>query len=1565
VRVWYQNKMADEILAGDRTTTSLWIDPDSTLAGESNHAKLPTLSLTGAGSPAYETVPYETVPYELKPPEAGPLARPLARPPHVDEDTKMVTVQFRKRSGKLDVLIDGLLSTGSDSTVKTLVKHRLHWHRGLHKDQDSNTSVFSPLAVVLAFEDGQRPPHDCRVQVWQTLNKNGILGSKTEPLLLGEKRLEPHSVFDPTCDVVVVPYPLSFCRPPSVIIYDLSAVNQKKYTDVMNEATMAVAGVASSGVRNYAQYSDIDFTTVLATTGVGAVLYAVAVGCTHAGYPILAIGAQTLAPLSDALLKLFNAGEEPVDRIAVTFSALQAVFTNVRTYLGKDRSSKHSKVRFTLPKLATSLESLAAVTTLSPGDLKGMLDPKSPDRVSLRYEMTIWSWLLVKKAPKEMTEEEMIKNNWSANEINTEDLAVLGGAGIETLIRVMVNDLNGCNGEISTHEFSCAANDADELGLVATGTLRDLKRVSEAIAKLDSALEDAINGGTKDVGVFTSSSWWDYYIWNGIWKALRGTVVKDTPLTKNLKESWFELQLQRVNFLKQVREGVRTKLNSVFVDHRSKGKLLEEYLENRLQRSFHLPKMWTKEERSEWVRQLPQRIQSPRFLFPVGRNMTIEHLDAETAGVVTREFTTYHDILGSYNEAVQKSRIALARLVKEWEGLDSKVTLRCLCKKEYEPPLAPGKSAPVTFSSLILALPMDVRNLMETTQNTEKTVHWLSLVTEKIRQKRATGPTLWDRLSVRNTEAEAASARVFGDIWAHELVDLFRVPNLSEQEQVTILQSAARRSVLRLRAASAWLYKVTQNNEVGIPMRYDPGFLATQPGRDAARIVDESLLFSSEASVWMRKTLCPHVRATASAAKRLSEVFERSTPTTLPLESLATLFGTPIDGLAAVSRITRCLEATLPGNADLAKTTLAAVAASYSSNLLLQYAYDQMGRSRAKDRETVSRLPSLQPRPTSASLSMVRNALQTRAATLRVGGIEVSEMTRRRQPTIEGLVDAMTSLDLKAATFYVPFGYGGKPPHLSMPAVAAPMFGTVPVYAQSLEAAFGSLKNGLTGLVPTPGASFVKLVPFGTCAPDEDLAIDAPESMHPMLMKASKKGLGVEVHFQASGSDTIMPEYAASGIPLDLTAGIGLASDHVEDDATRRLRADICCIAWNAERVHQALLLAVACASDDMNGIDVAVEVPNVSRIAPELMEKMSRPDLVTKRRILADRLEKQRGNLQIHARAHLRILQAIIETVKNRFRDGDDDGWVGITGAPVGTSDSSLSSVVIQGESDDWLRDEAVLTDAPITDPFLGNREFSLKKALAHVLGKEILGEYEDYEKDWTEVIDLVLGKKDATSGAFQPKKLETNEDLLNWRFEMTWFDGIVDQFFTGSKMRKRELRDDGKKRLDAYSVADVYKQALGKDINDRTALKHELNETYESFGEMETTLQELQSLVPGLQTTEEPYLETAKELYNILNTIENTTKDWPKPELVVAERETELRNEWTRRMITASIGIGLAMTHEIVGPELSIRVRGVANHLVDQKHVESLEDLFRNKENTLRLSEVCVITRAVLCTK
>ena len=314
--------------------------------------------------------------------------------------------------------------------------------------------------------------------------------------------------------------------------------------------------------------------------------------------------------------------------------------------------------------------------------------------------------------------------------------------------------------------------------------------------------------------------------------------------------------------------------------------------------------------------------------------------------------------------------------------------------------------------------------------------------------KRGAGtPSVLEALKLEHSDFSLMACQVFGDLWADELVALYRT---STHKQAEMLEMASMRAAVRLRAAGELLLQLVAPRRPGDDVGgysdvalngTDVALVATQPGRDAARLVGRVLF--SQAYLAVRSVLSNELRDAARAVTRAATVFERAPPVTLPHEACASLFGDRLDGLAAFLRAK-----------DLSndRVVLEAMVAAYPSARLLVLNSDNEAESVQRARYTPSPIVKARAKVTTSS-ELVR-AMRFRLASLRIDTPSLDAAVASPQSiTADQLATRLAATSIGSNnhySFYVPFGFGDAQPPPTLPPCAAPLFGTVPVHGPAL-----------------------------------------------------------------------------------------------------------------------------------------------------------------------------------------------------------------------------------------------------------------------------------------------------------------------------------------------------------------------------------------------------------------------------------------------------------------------------------------------------------------------------------
>jgi len=628
----------------------------------------------------------------------------------------------------------------------------------------------------------------------------------------------------------------------------------------------------------------------------------------------------------------------------------------------------------------------------------------------------------------------------------------------------------------------------------------------------------------------------------------------------------------RKKILQAVKKGLHEKLARMFLSKGQPGEVLYEKLQKVAEaKSVPVPIAGV----CQYVRMLPHRATSHNtkrlFLFRADRSNGF--VDVTTRAAATRVYSEYYDANQLIATAMDASATAMHRLVGEWEANSStRVKLVCMCEDvQAKNPFVER----VASSTLVLTTPVDVQAADALVELTERERRQIRLVVRRAQQKG--DKSAMERLGLKHDNTSLLVAHVFGNLWADELVALHKLG--TKAPQVQMLEQASRRATARLRAAGKLMLDLlTVHNPTSNAMEFDDvpcnatdvALLATQRGRDAGLII-ERLLFGQN-FVAIRAAFAPLLRAAAQAAGKCADAFDRDIPERLPYEPVASLFDRDrTGGVAAYLRVQR-----MSSLGDV----VSAAAAAYPSVLLL--GSDAASQQAAVALANAQGVPEA---PTAPSLRFgeVVRAMRYRLASLKMDELPVDAVAiANGNGTIDvdqlALELSSTSLLVPSHSFYVPFGFGDARPPPTLPPLSAPMFGSVPVYGPHLTQAFAAL-------MPTGGKAKrplrVTLTPtFGCLTP---LSNEEGASAHPNVLQVlAADGGGVEVRYTAS---------RVWGVPLpnretrygNATAA---AEAHRQGEGAAKLAADVCAVAWNAERAMQAVIAALGSASDTPDAHD-------------------------------------------------------------------------------------------------------------------------------------------------------------------------------------------------------------------------------------------------------------------------------------------------------------------------------------------------------------------------------------------
>jgi hypothetical protein len=1124
-------------------------------------------------------------------------------------DAPEIVVQVRKRAGEVELLLDGYVSQGVDVDGTGVRQHNLTWHRGLHEDVETDTAVFSPLAIVAAVEDGQHPFQSVTVSVVQQMAR--FETPVLSPKILAEAALVPHRVDAPRCSVVRVPYPLAFPPPPTVTMYDNMHQTESNGRHKGKLALLLANAVGQQSIAllwNYLGYQDA--TLDVASRVTVTVLYAAIGGlANYLGWSFIALASIAQIGLLGNRAPTPGTGEPPQSLIESSdaenpqyqmLSSLAFVVNKAFwTHVNAPPTPGLRRTRFTLDELAAVLESIAlARNALTDDDIERIA--KSDERTDFweqhRKEDIVWNWLL--------------DNSKNLPILDTAALEPSGRYTSKLHVRIAVDDSLGCKAEPVYHEIRCKRDDELLLADAGAGALEDLRRLYAAIEALDRALQDGIEKGEAQgkLGMSLRSAknllvtfpdrttfavTWLTQCVTSAWKTfeLKG---KKKEMLKTVRDNWAApsdaLLENRKRVLQAAKDNLQKKFVNVLFLPDSPGSALKQRIQTALD-----AKRCPKPLATHWKRHLPQRAGATfSALFASRPDSNTGRADVEAQGVFVRVHSEYNYANNWMAESMRSSNIALRRFVPEWEASSAtRVRLVCVCAPTDGAGALVDRLRPFpaqeACGTLALTTPPDILFSGAVTTPTEHAQRRIRVVVKRAQGDYDKSPL--EALGLEHSDASLLACQTFGDLWVEELLALWR---LGDSKQAEMLEQASVRASGRLQAAATLLLElmVTRNPTTSLGSgdepaldRSDPSMLATQAGRDAGALLDRLMFAQNYLAI--RVAMVPTIRAVARAGVRAAQAFARAAPVALPHEPVAALFGHPLDGVAAFLR-------TQQWAADQPEVAQAATAA-YPTVRLLE-SDDATQAAYATAAATTLGVPQLPKRARTTTARELVDAMRFRLASLRMDVAPALGVAGDTSPTstIDALAATLASVGIEddaSASFYVPFGFGDARPAPTLPPCAAPMFGSVPVYGDALQRAFAMVRDHRsTATSERPLRVLLKPV-FGCLLPLANTS-DRPEaeSVHPNVVQVARNDDGaLVVRFAASS----VPERGARAAADEPTTAAKAAKAHERSEATTRTAAEVASVAWNAERVVQAVVAALASADGaDFDAIEVSLALP-------------------------------------------------------------------------------------------------------------------------------------------------------------------------------------------------------------------------------------------------------------------------------------------------------------------------------------------------------------------------------------
>lgn len=1106
----------------------------------------------------------------------------------------------------------------SDDSVSEGREHRIYWHSGMHRDPDTLQHVFSPIAIACAIEDSQRPPRNVRVGVWQThVDSSGH--ELHQPVLLSETNLRPHLLSSTRCRAAYVPFPMGYQALPVVTIFD-----DRISRNAANGRRLSYAQ------RVWSKLGDLITTGQMDPNGVNISEWAALLGLSYVSSTYMGItgAASTWIYVKDLMRAQRGGNRDPV------IFGIRSLLELFGEFLVKPALPEPQRVSLSLKELARTLETLTALRESDNAGSQSIDSNAASAATSEKQlrklkasisqfgtsEQMLWDWLTSDLAANTgLPGMHLLKGTDKAQRATffADDLLNISKPRTAVHIRIDVDDSFECEqGSPATMHHEIRATEEVErnyyLSQAASGTLDDLSRIETALNIFIAQLESS------DVFEKTTIYWSLYRPLVDAFKYIKKKAVDPTGAfsvaeAKKRSAQWLGMAAKDFEeFAEPTKKHVENakksikKLAACFLEPGGEGFELKRRITTALI-SKGAP-LATEGSEARWIRRLPQRVGVSNFtyLFKAGEEISTEHMDVVTAAAIIREHTTFHDATKALKMALRSGERYLRRKVPQWEARSAtRVKLALLCTTINEENAPAHRDGDACFSTLTLSTPIDVLFAGAVTRFPEESLRCLRFVVKRAQQQ--CDKSVLEALGLRHTSEDLLACQVFGDLWADELITM-RKRDEAVCAQMQMLEQASRRAAARLRALGTLLLEVftvlEQADAAGddedeiAPEIADVVFRATLAGRDAARMLGRLLFARDDFEV--RSVMTPTVRRSAAAAVRAAGVFERAVPARLPHEPLASLFGDRSDCVAALLRSTK-LFAQYASEEEAAGRC--AMVAAYASARMMS---DEESEHYARALTAVP--PPEWPDENIKSVADLLASMRYRMASLRIDYNVLSlanELENMQVNDLAGQLDRAAKLKAEkqgraesGRAFYVPFGFGDARPAPTLPPCSVPMFGSVPVLGRHLHDAFKSIRDLLKwglgykqGDPPVKECAFcVRLEPSLRCLPNvAGLQLREAGAAHPnvvhLLPHEEPTHMTARFLASTSRSNRRRPMWYEHD---NATTAQAMAKEHICNAATLEMAHEVSSIAWNAERVVQCVVAALASANlneDAINGI--------------------------------------------------------------------------------------------------------------------------------------------------------------------------------------------------------------------------------------------------------------------------------------------------------------------------------------------------------------------------------------------
>jgi hypothetical protein len=1032
----------------------------------------------------------EAMPVDAEGAEAVQAARSVPK--------NVCSIQIVKRDLSYTIFVDGVKTETVNYTeaIPDVLTVAVDSNVRMHYEKRLDMNVMTPLAITLMTEDGEMTPSACDVQLKYTLTSFGKeIPSTSRDDVHPPVSLEHFTASNINADVVFAPFPVSFPDVPTIALLDKTKIQiyeQKGLKQLLaTGGQLAAKGVISlpSTISELIGANDETYKKEASQWGkvltnffnrVTAEQAAAQRGLNESTDAIgkvsafLAAGASAVALVYLSGPILAGAAGAATAGAASLFSAsglMAGLFNGLAAYWSFPEKPKADVLRFSIPEFTEVLKSLAAVAGMSNKDVKELQDSRK-----LHRELIVWKFLSEGNSFFSTAQPELDSDNQIAapsSSMMKSDL-ILGGikaissknktkgantangsreTTIDLSVRIVISDLEFCNKEGQlVIDLKNKADDSSMLGDIASGVLDELQELSDAVDNLSLAVDLA---RSKEAN---QETWWDHNFFVYLKKQFGSASKLEASKAIGVLRTAMLVAVQR-NLYEKLQQPLSLRIPDSAVSEAKNG-LLEALARRN-------DGVGAQKLQQFWQRELPQRLTNAKFAYESMDKAGSGVNDHVVDNVPVRIFKSVTDAIERQRRVLNRSKVAIALLRKEWEsnGMQPRPRMIQLYGKLQK---IPNRLDGIDVYSLMLASvqrPPGIAAQQLDGRFTEVEQKSIDLICHNAFSNNLAA------VGVDGSEQGVAAMRLFGVVMCEEVVASFDIKTQKAKQIENMATSAVDRACARLLDSAEFIRVMATNDQtLGVLSAEDPFFRSTTRGMDsllALTILNASLLKSQNNESRLTKAQAGFLTSLGAAVASIAKFMLKNPQRAfnVPFEPLQALFMPARDSVCAFQRLRRCfVEPTTASEAFMQ-----AQAASYSAMQLI---------TESSERDLAGKYDECkfpQPGKMRYNDDQVRLFLSQRAASLSIS-LPTNESIANAAPGND-LAELFTPLSLDTA-YFVPFGYSNFPMSLEKSAPSAIMFGSVPVFTEYFVKSVSALNIRAQGSGAVSNAETAQILPL-------------------------------------------------------------------------------------------------------------------------------------------------------------------------------------------------------------------------------------------------------------------------------------------------------------------------------------------------------------------------------------------------------------------------------------------------------------------------------------------------------